>query len=237
MEATDHMKIALNYLEQANDGPQTRPEAIKHAHKFTTLAADHIDRARALDPHAVIEIKDSIANIDSLIQNALYIQGFYDARYGRLRADVQRGIDALQKSLRYGPESSEAHLQIAIGYTRLGETVLADRAVAKAIELEPANLEAHELRDGTKTYPPVEYPFLVQVALFIFTDWRMLSTLLPLVWFVYCMYSMVIAMNRNEDASFYMWWVVGMCAAYATYNWLHAWVTSYWIALRERLGF
>lgn len=223
MQAADHLRIADNYLNEAIQGMPSDPgAAMVHAHRYTSVASDHIDKARLLDPNARIDKDGSMVGADYLIGSALKIQGTIETRFGPQNKDIKRGIVAIEKALKYNSTDAELYLSLALAQLRLGNKKAARSYLNKVIELEPTHHRAHELLDDVKGYGlPGERPWFLQGLIDISLDWKMWLAAIPLFWLIYCGYRMVSGLNNNDpDTWFYAWWFFGMSFAWGAWQWV-----------------
>jgi tetratricopeptide (TPR) repeat protein len=223
MKAAEHLQIAENYLREAQKCPSDPYSAMMHIHQLTSLAGDHIDKAVALDPTATIEVQGRTVGADFLISDSLRMQGMIETKHGPKKSDVRRGIGAIEKALKYRPNDPDLHISLALGRMRLNDRSGAQPHLDKAIELDPTNMYAHELKDGAKGVMDAErhggLQFLIDVAL----DFKLWAMVIPAGWWIYCGYRYVQAIANNEvseDAGFYLVWFFGMAAVVAAFTWV-----------------
>ena len=228
MNAADHMQVAENYLRDAQNIPSDPVAAMEKIHRLTPLAADHLDKASALDPTATIQIDGHAINIDYLVADCLQMQGTIEARYGDSAKVVRRGMKAIESTIKYRPYKSDLYLSLAIAHMRLDQKYSAQPFLKKAIELDPTNQYAHQLKDGAKGVELVPGNAAIQFLLDMFSDFRLWATAVPLFWTIYCGYRWVHTIQIGDvgpERSYYMFWFIGMIVA-----------TGCWWWLREKLG-
>jgi tetratricopeptide (TPR) repeat protein len=155
IEAVNHLKIADNYLTHIADKIPDDPMTARFEFLMTVQAATkHIQEARRLDPAAVYNCQDLKTNkiflqsIGDMEARALYWEGFPKAEWSDNVEEINQGIQALLKALRYTPYSVQTNKALGRAYLRLGDHFTANKYFRAVLEIEPDNFEIHKLLDG-----------------------------------------------------------------------------------------
>lgn len=222
MEAADHIRVADNYLREGQSKLPSDPRAaVPWIHRMTSLAADHIDKARALDPSATAIIDGIPMTLDHLIADCLRMQGTVETRHGWYKADVTRGMDAIRKALKYRPHSAELHLSMAIAHLRLEQDSQAKPHLDKTIELDPTHQLAHKIRDGSATFLPAENSERQQFWTNIFTDFWLWVNIFFIGMGIYLLYRIVQAFRyANGEFLEYSFWFLLLLGSVAAFEWV-----------------
>ena len=186
--AEHHLKMAKAYLDEAKATLAAAKDASQYISqvqlKDLAEAAQHLNKARAIDPNATLVVEDKedgaritykqdfLAGLLLLHEGVAHlnitnaISGTYDGtQAGVPRKSRKEGIrslekarDSLEKSLIYNPYHEDALKFLYMTYQRLGDRTKARQILERRIELKPEDMSLHrEIRtfDQTRTLSPM----------------------------------------------------------------------------------
>jgi len=171
--AVHHLKMAKAYLDDADEIAKKEDKPNKFASeaeiKALTQAAEHLNKARAIDPNEVLWIeegkdkekvkldqdyingrvllKEGIAHLNAALDISQYrnIDGTSDRRhYNEGTARLQQACAALEQALTYRPYSDDVLDKLATTYRRLGDTQNYRRILERHVEISPDNMGLHK---------------------------------------------------------------------------------------------
>jgi hypothetical protein len=176
-----HLKLAKAYLDEARGDFYSKGEANQYTAeaqlKVASKAAEHLNKARQLDPHAVIWVEDNPGDgkykltQDYLNSRALAIEGVAflniahdilaqcdtyrlnnDNRPDRRKEASGKGYlenarDALEKSLNYSAAHKEALKYLSQTYRELGDKENYKRIMQQRVVVDDDDMEAHKALD------------------------------------------------------------------------------------------
>ena len=173
--AEHHLKMAKAYLDEATDTKDSKGDANRFISemqiKALSKAANHLDRARAVDPTAVLKVEDektkeTIGISQDVLSSQVLLQEGYASintardllssatgRYeGVNRKELAQSLAAykkaavgLEKSLKYNPYSSQTLIGLTQIYEAIGDKPNYKRVVERRLELDPNDMQAHKL--------------------------------------------------------------------------------------------
>ena len=179
--ALHHLKLAKAYLDEARGDFFSKGEVSQYASeaqlKIATKAAEHLNKARILDPHAGLWVEDKPGDgkyqltQDYLNSRVLAIEGvaFLNTAHDILaqcetymlnhegkpdrgkentgKRYLERARDALEKSLTYSATQEEALTFLSIAYRELGDKENYKRIMQKRVAINDDDMEAHKALD------------------------------------------------------------------------------------------
>jgi len=179
--ALQHLKLAKAYLDEARAEVSSKDEVSRYASeaqlKVATKAAEHLNKARQLDPDAVIWVEDKPGDgkykltQDYLNSRVLTIEGvaFLNTAHDILaqcetyalnhdgkpdrgkeaegKGYLERARDALEKSLKYSPAHEQALKFLSKTYRELGDKENYKRIMQKRVTINADDMEAHKALD------------------------------------------------------------------------------------------
>jgi hypothetical protein len=179
--ALHHLKLAKAYLDEARGEVFSKGEVSQYLSeaqlKVATKAAEHLNKARQLDPHAGLWVEDKPGDgkyqltQDYLNSRVLAIEGVaflntahdihaqcqtyilnHDGKPDRAkerdgRDYLERARDALEKSLKYSAAHEEALKFLSQTYRELGDKENYQRVMQKRVQINADDMEAHKALD------------------------------------------------------------------------------------------
>jgi tetratricopeptide (TPR) repeat protein len=174
--ALHHLKMAKAYLDEARDTDKNSKEANRYVSEAQVAAlskaATHLNKARELDPTAVLEVEDKEKktvlryNQDFLTGLVLCHEGLASINAGRdllmqatsfekidttkLRESESKYIsarDALEKSLKYNPYDDDALKFLTDVYSTLADKENYRRIIVERIKQNSDDMDAHKSLD------------------------------------------------------------------------------------------
>ncbi len=185
--ALHHLKMAKSYLDDANNlakpGDQASESVAAEQLQLLAQAAEHLNKARAIDPSEVLLVKDDkLTEREKLDQDYLngtillhegvaHLNAALDAQSGykytdgsinkpRYKAGVARlekARDALEKSFTYRAHSGDVLTFLAKAYQQLGDSQNYRRVLERHLQHSPDDIALHK-QIKVLTQNPVLYP-------------------------------------------------------------------------------
>jgi tetratricopeptide (TPR) repeat protein len=208
--ALHHLKMANSYLDDA----QRTIESTKDASQFISQlqmrslaeAAQHLNKARAIDPTEVLWVDDEKENVrlkmdqDYLTSRVLVYEGVaqinsareiwttYEDTDGKInRSKYNDGVrnlelarDTLEKALKYNPVSADGLNFLQLAYQYLSDAQNFRRILERRIELRPDDIALHkQIKELNQN--PVLTPYFKKPPLISFTAALWLSVPIGLI--------------------------------------------------------
>jgi tetratricopeptide (TPR) repeat protein len=172
--ALHHLKMAKAYLDDyrgyVDDAPDAFSSIGPHISAILERAAEHLKKARAIDPAEVLWVEDAKENVkykytqdflasealcyegNMLLNNAKYIESKYNDSEGKInrgkRAQgiqfLERAREVLLKSLTYNSVNSDALLYLGLAYLYLGDGDSYRSVLERRLKLDPDNILLHK---------------------------------------------------------------------------------------------
>ena len=161
--ATEHLKVARALLLEFNSAKDNQAQLYQ-----LEVISKRLRQARALDPHATIEDRpqDDLAAEVLYLESVLYENQANASEINRInnisanranmarskryaeqkKEEVKLALNAIERALRYRPNTVLYLCQGAKLYDRSGNTQEAKRLIERAYELDPTNIEVLKLR-------------------------------------------------------------------------------------------
>jgi tetratricopeptide (TPR) repeat protein len=173
-KAKEHLKNAYDIcIEGANlwfNNKKFDIDDYFNAMRTLGYAAEDVVKARDLDPNAEIAVKDKhegiiTITVDTMTARLLFVEGQMSIGTYLSEEEIRKGIETLKHHLVFRPYHAFAYALLAKAYTRIFERQNALDAIAKAIELDPNDLDIRTIRDDLAdpiigVPKPKEYPTL-----------------------------------------------------------------------------
>jgi hypothetical protein len=164
MVAERYLTEALPMIEQAES-----TNSYSEGFRLAREATKRVMEARRADPNARIVMDGESHDCDSLAARILFVEGMMHIDQDKDSPEfIKPGIDLLKKYLNYRPRSIQAHMKLAVAYTRVYDRQNALAMAKKATELDPDDLDARNLYNqihenpkmGTKEFASGSYGWI-----------------------------------------------------------------------------
>jgi tetratricopeptide (TPR) repeat protein len=156
IKAKEHLKNAYDICVEGEElwfnNKKFNNDDYVNALRTLGYAAQDVVNARDLDPEAEIIVKDKTQGIitftvDTMTARLLFVEGQMSIGTYLSEEEIRKGIETLKHHLVFRPYHAFAYALLAKAYTRVYERQNALDAIAKAIELDPNDIEIRKIRD------------------------------------------------------------------------------------------
>jgi len=186
-KAKEHLKNAHDICVEGEDlwfkNKKFDTEDYIKAMRTLGYAAEDVVKARGLDPNAELTVKDKHQGIitvtaDTMTARLLFMEGQMSIGSYLTEEEIRKGIETLKQHLIFRPYHAYAYALLAKAYTRVFERQHALDAIAKALELDPNDLQIRQVRDDLAD-PTIGVPKPKGYPILAILGWSMVPLLVP----------------------------------------------------------
>ena len=143
------LQIAHSYIDEVETQPSLNPEDVQQTRELLNtlaLATKQLTIAEAKDPDAVLEVKKNDLIYD-LTQANLKAHALTQEAFLVHMTDPRRAVKALDQAIQFTPDEPRPYYIMGIIHSQNRNPGRATTALAKAVELDPANIEYRKALD------------------------------------------------------------------------------------------